>query len=142
MHCSLLSQCMGEGSVHKNKGSRCDVEGCACAGGPRGSSREVKTRRGKTPCHEAARSGETLTYMTYPREHWRSIRTNNPMERIMKEIRRRTNVVGSFPDGYSALMLVCSRLRYITTHSWGVRRYINMNLLSESCGNESEADIA
>ena len=64
------------------------------------------------------------------------------MERIMKEIRRRTNVVGSFPDGYSALMLVCSRLRYITTHSWGVRRYINMNLLSESCGNDSEADIA
>lgn len=88
------------------------------------------------------RIGETLTYMKYPREHWRSIRTNNPMERIMKEIRRRTNVVGSFPDGYSALMLVCSRLRYITTHSWGVRRYINMNLLSESCGNDSEADIA
>jgi putative transposase len=86
--------------------------------------------------------GETLTCMKYPREHWRSIRTNNPMERIMKEIRRRTNVAGSFPDGYSALMLVCSRLRYITTHSWGVRRYINMNLLSESCGNESEADIA
>lgn len=60
----------------------------------------------------------------------------------MKEIRRRTNVVGSFSDGYSALMLVCSRLRHITTHSWGVRRYINMNLLSESCGNDSEADIA
>ena len=40
------------------------------------------------------------------------------------------------------LMLVCSRLRYITTHSWGVRRYINMNLLSESYGNDSEADIA
>ena len=86
--------------------------------------------------------GKTLTCMKYPREHWRSIRTNNPMERIMKEIRRRTNVVGSFPDGYSALMLVCSRLRYITTHSWGVRRYINMNLLSESCGNDSESDIA
>jgi putative transposase len=74
---------------------------------------------------------ETLTYMKYPREHWKSIRTNNPMERIMKEIRRRTNVAGSFPDGYSSLMLVCSRLRYITTHSWGVSRHISINLFSQ-----------
>ena len=43
------------------------------------------------------------------------IRTNNAIERIMKEIRRRTRVVGSFPDGNSALMLVCDRLRHITT---------------------------
>ena len=40
---------------------------------------------------------ETLTYTAFPREHWRSIRTNNPMERIMREIRRRTRVVGNFP---------------------------------------------
>jgi putative transposase len=56
---------------------------------------------------------ETLTYTAFPREHWRSIRTNNPMERIMREIRRRTRVVGNFPDGRSALMLVTARLRYI-----------------------------
>lgn len=48
---------------------------------------------------------ETLSYTLFPRTHWRSLRTNNPMERMMKEIRRRTNVVGSFPDGRSALML-------------------------------------
>ena len=49
---------------------------------------------------------ETLSYMDFPSEHWRKIRTNNGLERIMKEIRRRTRVVGSFPDGYSAMMLV------------------------------------
>lgn len=72
---------------------------------------------------------ETLTYMKFPREHWIKIRTNNGIERIMKEIRRRTRVVGSFPDGNSALMLVCARLRYICGTAWGTRRYLNMGLL-------------
>jgi transposase-like protein len=56
---------------------------------------------------------ETLHYMDFPREHWRSLRTNNPLERIMREIRRRTRVVGAFPDGHSALMLVAARLRHV-----------------------------
>src|SRR5262249_49113508 len=41
----------------------------------------------------------------FPEEHWRRIRTNNPLERILREIRRRTRVVGAFPDGQSALNL-------------------------------------
>ena len=73
---------------------------------------------------------ETLTYMKFPREHWIKIRTNNGIERIMKEIRRRTRVVGSFPDGNSALMLVCARLRHICSTAWGTRRYMNMGLLT------------
>jgi hypothetical protein len=48
------------------------------------------------------------------------------LERIMKEIRRRTRVVGSFPDGQSALMLVAARLRHIASTKWGPRRYMNM----------------
>ena len=72
---------------------------------------------------------ETLTYTSFPREHWRKLRTNNPMERIMREIRRRTRVVGNFPDGNSALMLVTTRLRYISGREWGLKRYMNMNLL-------------
>jgi transposase-like protein len=74
---------------------------------------------------------ETLRYMFFPREHWRSLRTNNPLERIMKEIRRRTRVVGSFPDGRSALMLVAARLRHIAGTKWGLRRYMNMDRLKE-----------
>jgi len=56
---------------------------------------------------------ETMSYYAFPRVHWRQLRTNNPMERIMREIRRRTRVVGSFPDGHSALMLAAARLRHI-----------------------------
>jgi len=74
---------------------------------------------------------ETLSYYNFPREHWRSLRTNNPLERIMKEIRRRTRVVGSFPDGQSALMLVAARLRYIAGTRWGTRRYLSMDRLKE-----------
>jgi transposase-like protein len=75
--------------------------------------------------------GETLTYMKYPREHWRCLRTNNPLERLMKEIRRRTNVVGSFPDGQSALMLTAARLRHISGTQWATRRYLEMGRLEE-----------
>ncbi len=74
---------------------------------------------------------ETFTYYRFPREHWRRIRTNNPMERIMREIRRRTRVVGAFPDGQSALMLVSARLRHIAGTKWGYRRYLDMTLLKE-----------
>lgn len=72
---------------------------------------------------------ETLTYMDFPSEHWLKIRTNNPLERIMKEIRRRTRVVGAFPDGKSALMLVAARLRHIATTKWGTRQYLSVETL-------------
>lgn len=72
---------------------------------------------------------ETLTYYRYPPTHWIRIRTNNPLERIMKEIRRRTRVVGSFPDGHSALMLVAARLRHIAGTKWGAKRYLSMEPL-------------
>ena len=74
---------------------------------------------------------ETLTYYDFPSAHWRRIRTNNPLERIMREIRRRTNVVGAFPDGNSALMLVAARLRHIAGTRWSTKRYLNMDLLRE-----------
>jgi len=74
---------------------------------------------------------ETFSYYGFPREHWRRIRTNNPLERIMKEIRRRTRVVGSFPDGNSALMLVAARLRHIAGTKWGMNQYLKMDRLEE-----------
>jgi transposase-like protein len=75
--------------------------------------------------------GETLSYMAFPREHWRSLRTNNPLERVMRELRRRTRVVGSFPDGESAVMLVAARLRHLAGTKWGSRRYMDMTRLYE-----------
>ena len=74
---------------------------------------------------------ETLSYMDFPFEHWSRLRTNNGLERIMKEIRRRTRVVGSFPDGNSAMMLVGARLRHISTTKWGTRQYMNTCKLYE-----------
>lgn len=74
---------------------------------------------------------ETLGYYGFPSSHWRRIRTNNPMERIIKEIRRRSRVVGAFPDGQSALMLCAARLRHISGTRWGSRRYLDMDLLRE-----------
>jgi len=75
---------------------------------------------------------ETLSYYAFPSEHWRSLRTNNPLERLNREIRRRTRVVGAFPDGRSALMLVAARLRYVAASRWGTRRYLNMQRLAHA----------
>ena len=75
--------------------------------------------------------GETLAYMAFPREHWRCLRTNNPLERVMRELRRRTRVVGAFPDGESALMLVAARLRHVAASRWGSRKYLDMSRLYE-----------
>lgn len=49
----------------------------------------------------------------------------------MREIRRRTRVVGAFPDGHSALMLCAARLRHVAGTQWGSKRYLNMDLLRE-----------
>jgi transposase-like protein len=74
---------------------------------------------------------ETLSYYAMPPEHWRCLRTNNPLERLMREIRRRTRVVGAFPDGQSALMLVAARLRHVAATKWGTKRYLQMDRLAE-----------
>ena len=50
---------------------------------------------------------------------------------VMREIRRRTKVVGAFPDGHSALMLSAARLRHIAGTQWGSRKYVNMQLLKQ-----------
>ena len=72
---------------------------------------------------------ETLTYMDFPEEHWKKIRTNNNIERLNREIRRRTRVIGTFPDGESALMLVCARLRHVVGTQWGSKKYMDMKHL-------------
>jgi putative transposase len=90
---------------------------------------------------------ETLSYMAFPREHWIRLRTNNMLERIMREIRRRTRVVGNFPDGNSAVMLVAARLRHLSGTKWGTRGYLDMShfrearQLAEITSDEGNASI-
>jgi putative transposase len=91
-----------------------------------------KLKKMKLPkAAEKVRGGveETLSYTSFPREHWRRIRTNNMLERVMREIRRRTRVVGNFPDGNSALMLSAARLRHVAGTKWGTKRYVSMKRL-------------
>ena len=74
---------------------------------------------------------ETLAYTEIPPEHWRRIRTNNGIEHINRENRRRTRAAGTFPDGNSALMPVTARLKHIVEHEWGKRKYLDMSKLEE-----------
>ena len=86
----------------------------------------------------AAGIEETITYMQFPAQHWTRIRTNNAIERLNREIKRRTRAIGAFPDGQSALMLVCARLRHVAGTEWGWKKYLNMDHLKHM--NEPEAD--
>lgn len=75
--------------------------------------------------------GETLTHAALPRERWRRIRAGNAIERLNREIRSRTRVVGAFPGSKSALTLVTARLKYVAESEWGSRRYSDAALLDE-----------
>jgi len=74
---------------------------------------------------------ETLSYYSFPDSHWRKIRTNNPLERLVKEIRRRMKVVGAFPDGQFCLNLAAARLRHVAGTQWSTRKYVNMAALRD-----------
>ena len=96
---------------------------------------EMESRRVKAAANCLREGiGETTTYLLpeFPDGHRRRIRTNNMIERPNREIRRRTRVVGSFPDGNSALMLVCAKIRYVTANEWSTRRYLDMSRLGDS----------
>jgi transposase-like protein len=97
----------------------------------RQKAKEVVRKLQEMKLEKAARivesgSDETQSYYSFPARHWRHIRTNNPLERLNREIRRRTRVVGSFPDGHAA-QLLAARLRYMAGQKWGTQRYMNMD---------------
>lgn len=91
-----------------------------------------EARMGKAAQFVESGVEETFSYYHFPQEHWRRIRTNNPLERLLREVRRRTRVVGNFPDGESALMLVAARLRHVSGTKWGTRKYLDTDLLKHS----------
>lgn len=70
---------------------------------------------------------DVLAFMTFPKDHWRGIYSTNPLERLNKEVKRRTNVVGIFPDVPSVRRLVGSILME-TDDEWQVgRRYFSLD---------------
>lgn len=96
---------------------------------PRKVSAEAKTkevvtqpRAMKLPKAEELVETKASEIYTFPSNHRRRLRTNNHLEQIIREIRRRTRVVGVFPVAHSALMLVATRLRFLISTRWGRRR--------------------
>lgn len=107
---------------------------------PRDKAKAVVAELRAMKLKEAAKKVEdALTYCDFPSEHWTRIRTNNVIERLNREIRRRTRVVGTFPDGNSALMLVCARLRHVAGTQWGNKKYMNMKHLEAALDDTSIA---
>ncbi len=100
--------------------------------------REMKLKEAAQKIEDSIK--ETLTYMDFPYAHWSKLRSNNVIERLNREIRRRTRVVGTFPDGNSPLMLVCARLRHVASKAWGTKRYMSMTHLEEM--NRDQANPA
>lgn len=77
----------------------------------------------EAPCKDG------LAYIGFPRAHWTQIASTNPLERLNKEIKRRTNVVGIFPNEAAAVRLV-GALMLEQNDEWAVsRRYMSMESL-------------
>src|SRR5262249_38720739 len=104
MRRALVPQHLQPRALDQGAGDRGHAQGDPRQRGPRGSTREghPSDREAAWPAPEPRRRlveaavEETLTYYAFPEEHWRRIRTNNPLDRILREIRRRTRVVGAF----------------------------------------------
>ena len=103
-------------------------------GRSRAKWRNASSRRPRTAC--AGGVGETAACLLpgFPANHGIKPRTDDMIERLNKEIRRRTRVVGGFPDSNSALMLVCAGIRYVASRSWSDRRYMDMSRLDDNPG--------
>ena len=78
---------------------------------------------------------DVLAYMAFPKEHWTQIHSTNPLERLNKEIKRRTNVVGIFPND-AAIMRLVGALLLEQNDEWALaRRYMSLESLARIVDN-------
>lgn len=77
---------------------------------------------------------EALNYLAFPRPHWRKLASTNPIEHLNRDIRRRTRLVGIFPNITSALRLITLVLAEQTEDWQTARRYMNADVLTPLYG--------
>jgi len=78
---------------------------------------------------------DVLAYMSFPREHWTQIASTNPLERVNREVKRRADVIGIFPNDDAIIRLV-GALMLETNDEWAVaRRYMSLETLARVTDN-------
>lgn len=101
----------------------------------------LRLRFNAVACQLEEAEADILAYTTFPREHWRQLYSTNPLERLNKEIKRRSNVVGIFPNSKAAIRLIGAVLME-QQDEWEIsRRYFSLESMKKTVAGAQEEPL-